>query len=273
MLWRKNIVRSVAIASLLVTGAVATPLEEKAMASERQDRRDRALELFKRAIAVAENIESEREQAVVLADIAASLANAGFEERSRDTFANALGTGRQDKEAMRGVVLAIAATGNLNWALEESALLALNELERASLLAEIGEVAIALGDRERAEEILLGALQRAKGVADESFAYWSNGSCSNEKFAVLARIAESLARLGRDERAIATANSVRGCYAASHPYAGPVEDYQAEAFLGIVANAEDTNALQAVLAELTFPAKSYKSLTVRVSETTFILDN
>jgi tetratricopeptide (TPR) repeat protein len=201
---------------------------------------EQALPLFERAVQVAEAIPNQDSKIKALSAIALKLAEVGQTQRSEQLFDRAVQLTKQTSAefdlysqgpALRDVIIQIAQAGQTERALQLSKTLASNFLKAQAL----NEIAVSLankGQQQQAKQVLLEALQFAKGITGD-YAYESNGSCGNEKFEVLSKIAGNLSLLSQLETALQVAGSVSGCSSAageSH------QDYQAWAYLGILSH-------------------------------------
>lgn len=143
----------------------------------------------------------------------------------------------------RDILLDMITAGLHDRALDIAATVQTN-LYRAEVLNAIATARLDAGEGEAAQPLVIEALQLARGVREYEygFAYAANGSCINEKYAVLVEIADNFSRLGNLTRAMGVAQQVSPCYAAGFSFA-PYEDYQAQAFLRILSHADSTSEL------------------------------
>jgi tetratricopeptide (TPR) repeat protein len=202
-----------------------------------------SLPLFDRAIAIAESIDDPSAKVKTLAAIAIELAKAGQAQRSQQLFDRAERLARQipsnaysephyySNLALRDVSIQLAQAGYTQRALQLVRSLSSN-VRKAEALNEIGAALAATGQTDQAKQTLLDALQAARGITG-SYAYESNGSCGNDKFAVMSKIAANLSAVSQLNSALQIARSISGCGSAD---GSTSQDYQAWAFLGILSH-------------------------------------
>lgn len=231
---------SQATPSRSVTPSQAQLLADLAVKLATSGNIEQALPLFERAVQVAEAIPNQDSKIKALSAIALKLADVGQTQRSEQLFDRAVQLTKQTSPdfdlytqgpALRDVIIQIAQAGQSERALQLSKTLSSNVLKAQAL----NEIAVSLankGQQQQAKQVLLEALQFAKGITGD-YAYESNGSCGNEKFEVLSKIAGNLSLLSQLDTALQVAASVSGCSSAageSH------QDYQAWAYLGILSH-------------------------------------
>jgi len=186
---------------------------------------EQALPLFERAVQVAEAIPNQDSKIKALSAIALKLAEVGQTQRSEQLFDRAVQLTKQTSPdfdlytqgpALRDVIIQIAQAGQTERALQLSKTLSSNFLKAQAL----NEIAVSLankGQQQQAKQVLLEALQFARGITGD-YAYESNGSCGNDKFEVLSKIAGNLSLLSQLDTAIQVAGSVSGCNCDRKPY-------------------------------------------------------
>lgn len=196
--------------------------------------------LFERAIQVAEVIPDRAAKIRALSAIAFNLAQVGQTPHSEQLFNTAVQLTKKTSPdfdlyaqgpALRDVLMQMAQAGQTKRALQLTKTLS-SHLLKAQTLNEIATSLANSGQWQQAKSILLEALQFARGITGD-YAYESNGFCSNEKFAVLSKIAGNLSLLSQLDRALQVAGSVSGCSSAAGQ---STQDYQAWAFLGILSH-------------------------------------
>lgn len=196
--------------------------------------------LFDRAIATADNIAEVSARIYVLADIAVKLAEAGETTRSQQLFERAMELSKQSREnftlhqqeqVWRDLSVKMVQAGFTGQGLQFSKRI-LTDLVEAEALNNIAEVLIAKAQPELAKTILVQAVAKAKSITGE-YAYESNGSCGNEKFALFSKIAINLSALSQLEQALELASSISNCSSANGESG---EEYQTWAFMGILAH-------------------------------------
>ncbi len=198
-----------------------------------------SLQLFNRAVKIAQTIEDTSSKIDVLSTIALKLAQSGQTQKSKELFEQVVQlTKRRNKDslyeqdpALRNVVIKIAQAGFTQRALQLTKTISAKYYQAEALNA-IAPILAAKGQVEPAKKILLEALQKARGITGD-YAYESNGSCSNYKFEVMSKIATNLSSFAQFERALQLAKSIENCSSASGE---STQDYQTWAFLGILAN-------------------------------------
>ncbi len=201
---------------------------------------EQALPLFDRAVQVAEAIPDRAAKIRALSAIALKLAEVDQTKRSEQLFAQAVQLTKKTSPdfdlyaqgpALRDVIIQIAQAGKTEQALQLTKTLSSN-FHKAQALNEIAAILAARGQLQQAKPILLEALQFARGITGD-YAYESNGSCGNDKFEVLSKIAGNLSLLSQLDTALQVAGSVSGCSSAAGQ---STQDYQAWAFLGILSH-------------------------------------
>lgn len=199
-----------------------------------------ALQLFDRAIEVADTIEDKASKIKAFSEIAGKLALVGQTQKATQLFSRAIQLAKQTDEnftlyyqepARRDIAIEMAKADMIQRALQFSQTISSKFLQAETLNA-IAPIIAEKGQTEQARQILLKALELARGITGD-YAYEANGSCGNEKFEVLSKIAANLSLLEQFDRALEVAKSVTGCSSANGDSS---EDYQAWAYLGILAN-------------------------------------
>lgn len=201
---------------------------------------DIALQMFDRAVQMAETIEDKSSKINALSDIAIKLAEVGQTEKAKQLFDRAVQLTKQRDEnftlyqqepALRDVAIKVAQAGLIEKALQLTKTISSN-YRQAEALNAIAPILAEKGQLEPAKKILSEALQKARGITGD-YVYESNGSCGNDKFDILAKIAGNLSLLSQFKQALQVAQSVTGCSSASGE---STEDYQTMAYLGILAH-------------------------------------
>lgn len=130
------------------------------------------------------------------------------------------------------VIINMAKAGEIDRALQLTQKLP-SPLSQAEVLNGIATALIAAGKPELAKAPLERALEITSKIADDDirYTYLSNGSCGNEKFALLVRIGDNLTLLGQIDRALKIATKIYGCTSANGESSS---DYQLAAFTGIL---------------------------------------
>src|SRR5919202_3739388 len=199
---------------------------------------EQSLPLFDRAVQVAQAIPDQASKIRALSAIALKLAAVGETKRSQQLFDQAVQLTKKTSStfdmyaqgsALRDVIIQIAQARQTQRALPLTKTLSSNYL-KAQVLNEIAASLANQGQLPQAKQVLLEALQDARGITGD-YAYESNGSCGNDKFEVLAKIAGNLSLLSQFDTALQLAGSVSGCSSAAGQ---STQDYQAWAFLGIL---------------------------------------
>lgn len=199
-----------------------------------------AMQLFNRAIQIAETVEDKADKINTLSAIAIKLAEVGQTQKATQLFNRAIQLSKQTDEnftlyyqepARRDIAVAMAKAGMIQPALLLVKTINSN-FRQAEALNAIAPILAETGQTEPARQILLKALAKARGITGD-YAYESNGSCGNDKFEVLSKIAGNLSLLKQFDKALEVARSVTGCSSAS---GDSTQDYQAWAYLGILAN-------------------------------------
>lgn len=216
--------------------------------------KEEALQMFDRALEIADAIEEPSEKIDTMAYIANRLAKAGFGDRAEIVFTRALELSKQktddfynfyshyyEDKIVQKVAIQMARSGYRDRALAEAQNMN-SPLARAELFNEIAVVLISENELELARELLLKAVGVAK-TEKEYLSYEANGSCDNSEYALFAKIAENLSQVAELKSALELAESVRGCYAASN-LGFPFQWYQADAFTSIVDSLEEVTAIR-----------------------------
>lgn len=199
-----------------------------------------ALQLFDRSVQVTETIEDRATKINTLSAIALKLAEVEQTQRATQLFDRAVQLTKQTDEnftlyaqdpALRDVAIKVAQAGFTERALQLTETIASN-YRKAEALNAIAPVLAEKGQLDRAKNILSEALQKARGITGD-YVYESNGSCGNDKFDILAKIAGNLSLLSQVQKALEVAQSVTGCSSANGESG---EDYQTWAYLGILAH-------------------------------------
>mgnify|MGYP000016939657 CR=1 FL=1 len=221
-----------------------TALGEKATAGDAEA----AGQIFDRAIATADNIEEVTAKIDVLADIAVKLAEVGETTRSQQLFERTIELSKQSREnftlheqeqVWRDLSVKMVQAGFTGQGLQFSKRI-LTDIVEAEALNNIATVLIAKGQPEVAKTTLVQAVAKAKSITGE-YAYESNGSCGNDKFALFAKIAVNLSALSQLEQALQSASNITNCSSANGESG---QEYQTWAFMGILthlANAQQLN--------------------------------
>lgn len=199
-----------------------------------------ALQLFDRAIQVAETIDDRATKINTLSEIAVKLAEVGQTNKAKQLFDRAIQlTKRRDENftlyqqepAVRDIAIKKAQAGFISEALQLTKTIS-SKYRQAEALNGIAPILAEKGQLQLARKTLDEALSKAKGITGD-YAYESNGSCGNDKFDILSKIAGNLSLLSQFEKALQVAQSVTGCSSADGESG---EDYQAFAYLGILAH-------------------------------------
>ncbi|HAX79899.1 MAG TPA: hypothetical protein DCY88_29710 [Cyanobacteria bacterium UBA11372] len=199
-----------------------------------------ASQLFARAVQVAETIEDKATKINALSAIAIKLGEVGQTQKANLIFDRAIQVSKQTDDnftlyyqepARRDIAIAMAKAGIIQRALQFIETIN-SDFRQAEALNAIAPILAENGETEQARQILLKALSKARGITGD-YAYEANGSCGNDKFEVLSKIAANLSLLNQFDTALEVAKSVTGCSSANGDSS---EDYQAWAYLGILAN-------------------------------------
>lgn len=188
---------------------------------------------------------------LALADIALEMAKLGATKRtdksalalSREIFNRAVKLERaQAKKADRTednyyrdaglvkIIARMAEAGQLQEAERLSRTLP-SALSRAEALNDVASRAIAEGKIDFARRTLDRVLQAVSRIENGTYAYMSNGDCSNYKFSLLGAVAKNLNLLGELEQVLEIANSVYGCASATGESS---QSYQFWVYTGIL---------------------------------------
>lgn len=202
--------------------------------------RDRAFQLLERAVKFIPE-----EDYVGLSAIAVDIAKVDKTERSLQLFDRALQlhqtfAKQQDpsqdpyytEQNLVPVVANIAKAGQTERALQVTQTIS-SPLRKAEALNEIATTLIDTGKLEEAKQILFKALEIAEQINDTIYAYEANGSCGNEKFALLSKIGTNLSVLAQLDRALKIATHISNCSSANGEY---TENYQIWTFTGILSH-------------------------------------
>lgn len=199
-----------------------------------------SLQLFDRAVQIAETIEDKATKINALSAIAIKLAAAGQTQKATRLLERAIELSKQTDDnftfyyqepARRDIAISMAKAGNIQRALQFIETIN-SDFRQAEALNAIAPILAEKGETEQARQILLKALSKARGITGD-YAYEANGSCGNDKFEVLSKIAANLSLLKQFDTALEVAKSVTGCSSANGDSS---EDYQAWAYLGILAH-------------------------------------
>jgi tetratricopeptide (TPR) repeat protein len=130
------------------------------------------------------------------------------------------------------IIIDMAKAGQIKRALQLNRTLS-DELSQAEVFNNLATVAIAAGKMDAAKEYLSQALRITSKIADEDnrYIYLSNGSCGNEKFALMVAIGKNLSLVGQFDRALKVANGIYGCSSATGE---STQEYQLSAFTAIL---------------------------------------
>lgn len=200
-----------------------------------------------RALAVLEQVVKlvPKDDYLALSAIALDISKVGKKERSLQLFNRAIklyqiSIKKADRtqdlyfrdSGLVNVIVNLAEAGQIKRALQVTQRLP-SPLSKAEALNGIATALIAAGQIEAAKEPLDRSLQIASKIADDDirYTYQSNGSCGNEKFALLVKIADNLSLLSQFDRALNIATKIYGCGSASGDYSA---DYQLAAFTAIL---------------------------------------
>lgn len=200
--------------------------------------KERALLLLEEAVKINPNANYPS-----LARIALEIAKLGEHRRSRQLFNRAVKLHRTeakkeyptqdpyytDAELVKIIAL-IARSGQLERALQVARTLP-GKLSKAEALNEIAGAAIARGKTATAKKMLQETLQAVSSIEDSAYVYESNGSCGNDKFALLAEVAKNLNLVGELDRVLDIANNVYSCSSANGEF---TQNYQLSVYTGIL---------------------------------------
>lgn len=210
--------------------------------------------LFERAIQIAEAIPTLTERTQALLTIARRLREVNQVPRSQQLIERALQlvldrvsepvkddyeTDRQ-QEDLAIISAQLAEAGQIDRALQLIRTRISSNLRKGQALNKIAVAVAHQGKTQQARELLSEAVRSVKG-ATEDYAYESNGSCGNEKFAIFSDIAKSLSLVSELDQALQVAEMIWGCNSASGDAA---QYYQAWAYLGILSHLETVEQLQ-----------------------------
>lgn len=198
------------------------------------------LQVFDRAIQVAQSIGDRATKINALSDIAVKLAEVRQTTKARQLFDRAVQLTKQrnanftlyeQEPALRDVAIKMAQAGFTTQALQLTKTISSN-YRQAEALNGIAPILAEKGQLEQARKTLLESLTKARGITGD-YVYESNGSCGNNKFDILSKIAGNLSLLSQYQTALQVAKSVTGCSSASGESG---EDYQSIAYLGILSH-------------------------------------
>lgn len=207
-----------------------------------------ARQIFDQAIATADNIEEVTAKIDVLADIAVKLAEVGETTRSQELFERTIELSKQSREnftlpqqeqVWRDLSVKMVQAGFTGQGLQFSKRI-LTDIVEAEALNNIATVLIAKGQPEVAKTILVQAVAKAKSITGE-YAYESNGSCGNDKFALFGAIAVNLSALSQLEQALQSASNISNCSSANGESG---QEYQTWAFMGILTHLANAQQLK-----------------------------
>lgn len=210
--------------------------------------------LFERALQIAETIQPLTERSQALLTIARKLREANQTSRSQQLIerviqlalahASERATDEYGKERQQEDLAIISAqlaeAGQVERALQFVRTKISLKLRKGQALNKIAVAIAHQGKTQQARELLSEAVRSVKGDT-EDYAYESNGSCGNEKFAVFSDIAKSLSLVSELDQALQVAETIWGCNSASGDSA---QYYQAWAYLGILSNLRTVGQLQ-----------------------------
>jgi tetratricopeptide (TPR) repeat protein len=202
--------------------------------------------LLERAIQIAQAIPNQADKIRALSAIALNLAQTGHTQHSQHLFDQALQLSKQTSPefnfyaqgpALQDVIIKIAQAGQTKQALQLTK--TLPGPFKASTLNEIAASLAHFGQLLEAKQVLLSALESARGINGDTSV--SNGYCSNDKFEVLSKIAANLSLLSQLDTALVIANSIYGCGSAADQ---GTQDYQAWAYIGILNHLSKVNQVK-----------------------------
>ncbi len=212
--------------------------------------------LFERAIQIAEAIPTFTERTQALLTIARRLREVNQVSRSQQLIERAIQLSldrvsepvKDDYDKVRqqedlAIVSAqLAEAGQVDRALQLVKIRISSNLRKGQALNKIAVAVAHQGNTQQARELLSEAVRSVKGDT-EDYAYESNGSCGNEKFAIFSDIAKSLSLVSELDQALQVAETIWGCNSASGDAA---QYYQAWAYLGILSHLETVEQLQQI---------------------------
>ena len=205
-------------------------------------------QMFEQAVQVAGTIEDRSEKIAAMSAIALKLAEVGLKPQSLQLFNRAVQLTKQgDREfklysqdpAVRDIAIQLAKAGFTERALQLTKTIT-SKFRKAEALNEIAPILAKAGNLKQAKQTLLDALNFARGITGD-YAYESNGSCGNDKYEVLSKIAGNLSLLAQFDTALKVAQTVTGCLSANGESA---QDYQEWAYLGILAHLANVNQVK-----------------------------
>lgn len=212
--------------------------------------REEALKLFDRSIEIAQKLSSPSSKIATLSEIALKLSEARQTKRSSQIFNQAINLAQRKSQdfseyekldALRNISIKMARAGFINRALDLGKKIPGN-LPKAQVFNEVSVILLEAGKRQQSQKVLQQALQHAQRVTEkENSAYEANGSCANDKFDILSKIAANLSLQAQLNKALQVAQSVSGCSSANGEY---TQDYQAWAFLGILNHLKRAEAIK-----------------------------
>ncbi|MGG6287899.1 hypothetical protein ACQ4M3_40620 [Leptolyngbya sp. AN03gr2] len=210
--------------------------------------------LFERAIQIAEAIPTLTERTQALLTIARRLREANQVSRSQQLIERSIqllldrvsepvkddyDKARQ-QEDLAIVSAQLAEAGQVDRAIQLVRTRISSDLRKGQALNKIAVAIAHQGKTQQARELLSEAVRSVKGDT-EDYAYESNGSCGNEKFAIFSEIAKSLSLVSELDQALQVAETIWGCNSASGDAA---QYYQAWAYLGILSHLDTVGQLQ-----------------------------
>jgi tetratricopeptide (TPR) repeat protein len=229
-----------------------TTLTEIATKMAAAGEQQRALAVLERAVKLVS-----KDDYLTLSAIALDIAKLGKKERALQLFDRSVKVYQRtikkgepnadiyfrDRDLV-SVIINMAKAGEIDRALQVTQKLSF-PLSQAQAFNGIATALIAAGKTEAAKAPLERALEITSKLPDDdiSYSYMSNGSCGNDKFALLVSIGDNLTLLGQIDRALKIATKIYGCSSASGDYSA---DYQLAAFTGILnhlANKEEVKQL------------------------------
>jgi tetratricopeptide (TPR) repeat protein len=239
-------------ASQLFDRAVSVALETKDLAEQRAaliaiaskmaavGEKKRAYSTLERAVKTVPE-----ENTVELSAIAVDIAKVGQTKRAIQLFNRAVKLQKiyisRDsptsdayfkENSLVKIIIDMAKAGQIKRALQLNRTLS-SELSQAEVFNGLATVAIASGNMDAAKQYLSQALRITSKIADEDnrYIYLSNGSCGNEKFALMVQIGQNLSLIGQFDRALKVAERVYGCSSATEE---STQEYQLSAFTAIL---------------------------------------
>ncbi|WP_225903995.1 tetratricopeptide repeat protein [Leptolyngbya boryana] len=210
--------------------------------------------LFERAIQIAEAIPTFTERTQALLTIARRLREVNQVSRSQQLIERAIQLSldrvsepvkddydkARQQEDLAIISAQLAEAGQVDRALQLVKTRISSNLRKGQALNKIAVAVAHQGNAQQARELLSEAVRSVKGDT-EDYAYESNGSCGNEKFAIFSDIAKSLSLVSELDQALQVAETIWGCNSASGDAA---QYYQAWAYLGILSHLETVEQLQ-----------------------------